>query len=289
MKFTYADEILSKKVVFFSGKGGVGKSAVASATALLGQRHGKSVFLVSWNPFDQQARPLPYDRLGIPHLILNGTDCFREYALGILKFEKVVNLVLDNKVVNTFISAAPGLSETVIAGKIWDLQDKNPDALILVDLPASGHALSFFSSPLGLRKLFRMGLVHREIERICEMMLSPSTLIQLVSLPEELPVTETLELKNKLLALGAFHFDSVFLNQCLPTFPGRALTKEESNNFLEGKSRELFAQYQTLIEQESDALSALKQSGLGIRKIPRLICPEWITTVEAISECLEHL
>ncbi|MFM8269513.1 MAG: ArsA-related P-loop ATPase [Pseudomonadota bacterium] len=288
MKVSYLDEILSKKVVFFTGKGGVGKSAVASASALFGQRHGKTVYLVSWNPFDQQARPLPYHNLGIPHLLLNGTECFREYAMGILKFEKIVNLIIDNKVVNTFISVAPGLSETVIAGKIWDLSDKNPNALILVDLPASGHALSFFSSPLGLRRLFKMGLVHREIERICEMMLSPTTAIQLVSLPEELPVTETLELKKKLLLLGNFHFNAIFLNQCLPAFPGTPFTDQEAQSQLEGKSFELFHQYTALQQQESDALSVLNQTGLSVRKIPRLSCPEWITTVEAISEILEH-
>jgi len=266
----------------------VGKSAIASATALLGQRLGKKVFLVSWNPFDREARPLPYHALGIPHLVLNGPDCFREYALSILKFEKVVNMVLDNKVINTFLTAAPGLTEAVIAGKIWDLTDKNPDALVLVDLPASGHAVSFFSSPLGLRKLFRMGLVHREIERICEMMLSPSTLIQLVSLPEELPVTETLELKKKLESLGTFHFGPVFLNQCLPLFSGKPLSIEDAKTKLKGESKELFDQYHTLLEQEVDAMNVLSQEGLKTRKIPRLSCPEWITTVEAVSKSLEH-
>lgn len=287
MKSSYLDEIFSKRVIFFTGKGGVGKSALASATALLGQRHGKSVFLISWNPFDQQARPLPYQSLGIPHILLNGTDCFREYALSILKFETVVNLILENKVVRTFVEVAPGLTEAVIAGKIWDLSDKNPEALILVDLPSSGHALSFFSSPLGLRKLFRMGLVHREMERICEMLLSPTTLIQLVSLPEELPVTETLELKTKLISLGTFNFSPIILNQCLPDFPGTALTTESAANQLNGKALDLFNQYKNLREQEQDALKVLEQSGLTIRKLPRLSCPEWITTVEAICESLE--
>jgi hypothetical protein len=288
VKSSYSEEILSKKVVFFTGKGGVGKSAIASATALLAQRCGKPAILVSWNPFDQQARPLPYQALGIPHLLLNGMDCFREYALQILKFEKVVDLVLDNKVVNTFISAAPGLTEAIIAGKIWDLAGKNPDAVVLVDLPASGHALSFFSSPLGLRKLFRMGLVHREIERICEMMLSPSTLIQLLSIPEELSVSETLELKKKLLSLGEFNFSPLFLNQCLPNLPGTPPNKETAESTLFGNAKELYNHYTTLLEQESDAVAVLGQAGIEIRKLPRLSCPEWITTVEAISEALEH-
>lgn len=219
MKSSYSEEILSKKVVFFTGKGGVGKSAIASATALLAQRHGKPAILVSWNPFDQQARPLPYQALGIPHLLLNGMDCFREYALQILKFEKVVDLVLDNKVVNTFISAAPDSLRRLLRGKSGTLPARTLTLWFWL-ISQLAVTLSLFSSPLGLRKLFRMGLVHREIERICEMMLSPSTLIQLLSIPEELSVTETLELKKKLLSLGEFNFSPLFLNQCLPNFPG---------------------------------------------------------------------
>ena len=187
----------------------MGKSALASATALLCQRKNKKVFLVSWNPFDVRARILPFETLGIHHLVLDGPQCFKEYAMGIFKFEKVVETLVQNKVVTTFIQAAPGLSEAVIAGKIWDLTQKNPDAIVLVDLPATGHAFSFFSSPIGLRKLFKMGLVHREIERICEMFFSSQSLVQLVTLPEELPLTETLEFQKKLSAIGTFQFAPV--------------------------------------------------------------------------------
>ena len=282
MKQSYLQSILDKQVLFFSGKGGVGKSALTSATALLCQRYGKKVFLVSWNPFDAPSRSLPYKALGIEQLILDGPSCFKEYAVGILKFEKLYDLVFQNKIFQTFISVSPGLTETVIAGKVWDLKDKNPDALILVDLPSSGHAFTFFSSPLGLRKLFRLGLVHRELERICEMFLSPKTLLNFVTLPEDLPVTETLEFKKKLASLGSFNFGFTFLNQCLPHFPGKA--PEES---LSGPSLTLLKQYQALKAQEKEAEEILKTTGMSQIKITRLTCPEWITTVEAISEELD--
>jgi len=207
-----------KRVLFFTGKGGVGKSAVACASALLAQRLGRKVFLVSWNPFDTQARNYPFSSLGISQLVVDGPSCFKEYARGLLKLEKMVDWVLDHKIISAFVSAAPGLSETVIAGKIWDLTDKFPDALVLVDLPSSGHAFSFFSSPLALRRLFKLGIVHREIERICDMIQSPETAVQFICLPEELPVQETLDFISKLKQLGNFHFNPLLLNQCLPPF-----------------------------------------------------------------------
>ena len=285
---SYFDEISSKKVVFFSGKGGVGKSALASASALLCHKKGKKVFLVSWNPFDYQARPLPYSQLGIHHLVVNGPDCFKEYAKGILKIEKLVNIIFDSKLMNTFTSAAPGLSEAVIAGKIWDVSDKNPDSIVIVDLPASGHAFSFFSSPIGLKKLFKMGLVHREIERICGMYFSPTTSVQFVTLPEEMPISETLEFRKKLSLQGGFHFAPILINQTLPQLPGQA-PLAESLAQLGKKERELFTLFETLQQQEEEAVSALKNNQLEYRKIPRLSCPEWLTTIEAISEELAKL
>jgi hypothetical protein len=97
-----------------------------------------------------------------------------------------------------------------------------------------------------------------------------------------------LELKKKLLSLGEFNFSPLFLNQCLPDFPGTPPTKEAAESGLSGQAQELYKHYATLLEQESDAVSVLGNAGLEIRKLPRLSCPEWITTVEAISEALEH-
>ncbi|NDC26158.1 MAG: hypothetical protein EBZ49_18775 [Proteobacteria bacterium] len=283
MKPRYLHTLLEKKVVFFTGKGGVGKSALTSATAVLCQRQGKKVFLVSWNPFDTHARSFPYSSLGIEHLVLDGPSCFKEYVLGILKFEKIYDLIFENNVFQTFIAASPGLAETVIAGKIWDLMDKNPQALILVDLPASGHAFTFFSSPLGLRKLFRMGLVHREIERICEMFLSSSTLLNFVTLPEELPLSETLEFKNKLAKLGKINMGFFLLNQCLPQLPGREPVEPLNND-----DQLLLQQYRSYLDQELRAEELLQSAELPQIKLPRLSCPEWITTVEALSRELER-
>jgi len=289
VKLLYSSEILSKKIVFFTGKGGVGKSALASATALMCKRLGKQVFLVTWNPFDVRARALPYETLGIRHFVLEGLLCFKEYALTILKFETLVDAIFQNKIVNAFIQVAPGLSEAVIAGKIWDLSSNNPEAIVLVDLPATGHALSFFSSPIGLRKLFKLGLVHREIERICEMFFSESTQIQLVTLPEELPITETLEFQNKLSSLGSFHFLPILLNQCLPALKGHPPKEADAHHFLSGQSLELFNQYFVLKQQEQESLLRLSQDQPAHRSVSRVRGPEWITTVEAISKELEHL
>lgn len=284
-------EILSQKqVIFFTGKGGVGKSAIACSSALLAQRLGRKVFLVSWNPFDTQARHYPFSSLGISQLVVDGPSCFKEYARGILKLEKMVDWVLDHKIISAFVSAAPGLSETVIAGKVWDLTDKFPEALVLVDLPSTGHAYSFFSSPLALRRLFRMGIVHREIERICALFQSSQTAIQLVCLPEELPVQETLEFISKMKLLGEFQFNPMILNQCLPA----DLQQVSESALIEAslqssQAQDLVERFQTLQEQETAALQSFSNLHLTPLRLPRLTTPEWITTVESLTQELGAL
>ena len=144
MKKSYLEDTLSKKLLLFTGKGGVGKTAIAMATALLCKRHGKRVVFASWSPFDSSNQSLPEENHEIETVHLETLSAFREYALHILKFNKLYDIIFDNPVLKTFVKAAPGLSETVIAGKVWDLYDNGNQDILIIDLPSSGHAFSFF-------------------------------------------------------------------------------------------------------------------------------------------------
>jgi len=215
---TYIDDCLRRKVIFFTGKGGVGKTSLTWATALACHARGARVAVTSWSPFESDPEPAP-EAQGITRIRLETLSAFREYVLNILKFEAVYNAVFDNQVLRAFIQAAPGLPETVVGGKIWDMYDKREQDLILVDLPSSGHAVTFFSSPLGVSKLFSVGIIHRETEKILKMFRGEDTRIDLVALPEELPLVECIQLKAQLENLLPFHFGFLHLNQCLPRFP----------------------------------------------------------------------
>src|SRR6185295_6148648 len=133
-------------------------------------------------------------------------SAFREYALHVLKFDRIYQAIFENHVLKTFIQAAPGLSETVIAGKVWDLFEHGKQDLLIVDLPASGHAFSFFQSPLGIQKVFSTGFVHKEAIKISQMFENPNVRIDLVTLPEEMPIVESLQFHEKLSRLYPFHF-----------------------------------------------------------------------------------
>lgn len=216
----YLKDCLSRKILFFTGKGGVGKTSLATATALLCEKHGKRVSFLSWTPLEgAEETPAIFRGKNIEWVPLESTAAFKEYALKILRFERIYDTIFENAVLKTFIMAAPGLSETVVAGKIWDLNENGSQDLIIVDLPASGHAYSFFQSPFGVKRIFKMGFVYKEALKIVGMFESRESRLDFVGIPEEMSVQENIQFYGKLKSLANFSFGFLHLNQCLPSFP----------------------------------------------------------------------
>lgn len=275
----YISDCLSRRVIFFTGKGGVGKSTLAWATAVACRRQGRKVSFISWNPFeDESRRPAGSDPSLIPWFRLSGRECFHEYAIQILKFERLYRVLFDNAVIRAFIEVAPGLAESVIAGKIWDLYSHHPDTLYIVDLPASGHAISFFQSPLGLHKLFPKGIVHRETGAIRDLFASSETRVDLVTLAEELPVTEAKELHSRLAALEVLKFGYIHLNQCLPPELDREFSSTSDLGNRQGEWR----------RTEKENIAALSSLALPQIKTPRMTNDLFSEVVEAAAASLER-
>lgn len=145
----YIQDCLGRRLIFFTGKGGVGKSSLAWSTAVACSRKGLKVGVAAWKSVQTFPPPPNIDLIELETLA-----AFREYVVKVVRFEKVYDVVFDNPVLSTFVAAAPGLSDTVIGGKLWDLWDNKTYDLLVVDLPASGHAYQFFQSPLGVKKYF---------------------------------------------------------------------------------------------------------------------------------------
>ena len=280
----YLEDCLKKRVIFFTGKGGVGKGTVAWATAVACSKKGAKVRVVTWNPLESISTIALSKHPEIQSEALETVSAFKEYVLHLLKFETLYNTVFDNHVLRTFIRAAPGLSETVIAGKVWDLYDHKKQDLLLVDLPASGHAVSFFQSPLGVSKLFRVGWVHREAEKICSMFSNSDVRIDLVALPEELPITECKELRTRLCALHSFRFGFLHLNQCTPDLP---VPPTDVIHRLPSEVRQCYFRHGQRMKQETAAKGSAAEIQLPTLEIPRL--PEPKNAWEMIDAVATHL
>ena len=146
--------LLDRRLVVVTGKGGVGKSTVSAALAVLAAREGKRVLVCEVNARERIAPLLgappagPQIREARPGLFtLNVTppEAMREYGIMVLKFRTIYDAVFENRLVQNFIEATPGLSDMVSIGKVYSLTEAYD--LVIVDAPATGHGLALLEIP----------------------------------------------------------------------------------------------------------------------------------------------
>lgn len=187
-----------------SGKGGVGKSTVAAALGMAAAGRGLRTLLVEVASqermsrlFDQQV-PIGYHVTPVyPDLDALSVDpqkALEEYLLGQVRVRAVYERMFENRVFTYFAAAAPGLRELVTLGKIRQLVDAGRHDVVVVDAPATGHGLGFLKVPRTFMRVARTGPVHGRARWVAELLEDHErTAVVLVTVPEELPVSETLE------------------------------------------------------------------------------------------------
>ncbi len=133
----------------------------------------------------------------------SGETSLREYVLFYLKMERLYNLFFENKVMRALVNVAPGLSEIAILGKITSgIRKVGPPMnydVIVVDSYATGHALALLEAPKGMMEAIKfgpMGNHSREMDQVIKDEKIMSYIV--VTLLEELPVTESIEFRDKL-------------------------------------------------------------------------------------------
>jgi anion-transporting ArsA/GET3 family ATPase len=219
--------LLDRRLVIVTGKGGVGKSTVAAALALVAARAGKRVLVCEVNAQERIAPLLGAPRTGpeireaVPGVFtVNVTphEAMREYGLMVVKFRTIYDAVFENRLVRYFLRVVPSLAELVVLGKIlfeakaqergfprWDL--------VLVDAPATGHAVQLLRVPSALVDTIPGGPLRRDADWMEAMLVDPQhTAIAIVTLPEEMPVNEAVELDAQVRGVLGMHRGAVFVN-----------------------------------------------------------------------------
>lgn len=239
------EELLTKRLIFVSGKGGVGKTTVAALIGTVAAGRKMNTLLVEMNSAGRvaplfSAEAVPDKEIPVaPYLAtLNITpkSCFEEYVLMQIRFKAIYEVFFNNKFVTNFLGAVPGLNEILLLGKIFDLErQERRDAshgkahdLIVVDMPATGHGLSTMEVPHVLQSVVKVGPLHANAVRMNKLFADATrTAFCLVTLAEEMPVCETLEYAKGLKQKTEVHFGPLFVNAVMPEVPKAKVPKSK--------------------------------------------------------------
>lgn len=222
--------LLDKRLVFVTGKGGVGKSTVAIALGLLAARQGLRTIVVELASqeriqglFDAEREQFREVELepGLFTISIDPQHAMEEYLR--LKAGPLGHALSASRVFNAFAMATPGMRELLSIGKVWELaqlerrtRDAAPYDLVVVDAPATGHGLGILKTPRTFAEIAMVGPIAQQGRTIADTIDDRSfTGIVAVATPEEMPVSETLAL-NEALERDGLALDAVVLNALYP-------------------------------------------------------------------------
>ncbi len=204
--------LLDKQIVFVTGKGGAGKSTIAYAIGLASAARGRRTIVCEIAGQERGAALFDREPVGFAEteltenlwtISIDPDDMVREYLAIKLPMKAMASVLTAGGLFNYLAAATPGLAEMVTLGKIWELaQDerRSPDERgtydrVIVDAPASGHAIGLLRTPRTFREIARMGPLAKQagvIERgIAD---EARTGVAIVTTPEEIAVSEAGEL-----------------------------------------------------------------------------------------------
>jgi anion-transporting ArsA/GET3 family ATPase len=301
--------ILEKRLVFLTGKGGVGKSTVAAALGLVATRRGKRTIICEVAQQERMSsvfhtKGVGYHETEIAEDLyafsIDPQRALEEYLQLQIKIKPVYDLMFKNRVFTYFAAATPGLRELVTIGKVWELAQldrrvKRSDKydLVIVDAPATGHGIGILRTPKTFGDIARVGPVKRQADTIYDFITNPDlTSVCAVAWPEEMPVNETLDLRRNLQEELGLGLDQIFMNGLYPELfsDDEAATLRERLDAADGAGapvlraaiRAALSEHRRATAQQEQLQRLRAESGEEVVELPFLFRPQ--VDMEAVSE-----
>ncbi|HWH45137.1 MAG TPA: ArsA family ATPase [Thermoleophilaceae bacterium] len=225
--------LFDKRLIVVTGKGGVGKTTVAAALGMAAARAGRRTIVCEVSAQERVSGMFGRGAVGYSEtevaerlyaISVDPEHAQEEYLRDQIPSRTLYRLLVDNRIFSYLAAATPGLRELVTIGKIWELaqlerRDRRsaPYDLVIVDAPATGHGLGMLGTPRTFRDVARVGPLARRADYIHSFLTDPAlTGVAVVALPEEMPVNETLELRDELRSRLGMEIDVAIVNGVYP-------------------------------------------------------------------------
>jgi anion-transporting ArsA/GET3 family ATPase len=225
-------ERAGSRFLIVAGKGGVGKTTVCAARATALAAQGKRVLVAMCNAKERLSTMLGSDLVthdislvakNIWAVNMDPEKALQEYGLMKLKVRALYKVVFDNAYTRSFFRAVPGIHDWSMLGKAWwHTTEKNPDGtprfdVVILDAPATGHGLDMLRVPKVIVEIVPPGPLRGDATRAWATFQDPAqTGVVIVTLPEEMPTTETIELAAALRDELKLPLERVVVNGVLP-------------------------------------------------------------------------
>lgn len=227
--------LLDRRLLFVTGKGGVGKSTVATAIAWLAASEGKRVLLCEFDAKGDLLRslsdpgstrsappqPLTFEPREVqPRLfamVMDPEASLKEYLKINLRIPFITKIGALSTAFDFVANAAPGVREIVTVGKVaYEVREKHYD-LVVVDATATGHIVGQLRAPQAINELVGVGAIRSQTSWILDILQDPAqTGVVVTTTPEEMPVVETIDLLEKVRIETSVDIAAVVVNRLLP-------------------------------------------------------------------------
>jgi len=304
--------LLDRRLVYVTGKGGVGKTTVAAALGLAAARAGRRTVICEVAEQERITEVFGHRPAGFSETeVATGLHAFsidpeaakEEWLRHQLHSGTLAGLLGHSRIFQYLSAAAPGLAELVTIGKVWELAQLErrtaraaPYDLVIVDAPATGHGLALLKAPGTFAGIARVGPIHRHAEAIHAFVCDPSvTAVVAVALAEEMPVNETIELEGRLRDALGMELAAVLANGVLPErFSGaEAAAIESVDGAGSAAAREALGAaldaHERARGQRSQLARLKRELGAPVATLPFLLTPELgLDELERLSRELER-
>ncbi len=259
---------MNYRLFIISGKGGTGKTTLSFALSKLLLERGKKV---QYTAFDHEVDYSALDELGIPYFETTVEKSCEKYIGLKLKSETIAKWIMKTPFFSALFSILPSLGSMILLGHYIKELENDPDLVIVLDSPATGHAKSMIEATHNFKEIFKAGVLVHDIHRMHDFLHKKEHVKSFIcSLPTEMSLQEAGELKSFMMQKNLTN-TSIILNNYIKS-------PNSNMSFINGK-----------ISSETEIIDHFTKSSEISQRIPKIFSHQTKLVVMRVKETLEKL